>query len=882
MSSIKFQTIIISILLLSLVFSSANATRPPDAPTDRTWSDPRDSHAAIRPDDMHRLPRRDLDNYIGQLERTCMFLDSMQEHNAEDRNFGGLHEGESNALWRIVETDNTQESIRVWCEYAAYFNDPDRFRQNVDDAWTYCDSFPAWEESAPGEMYGLHNSGWGLIAEIGFRATYQDTSRRWYGINCANHLVEHTPDIEVDMEDNLMPLVAGWAAGTLYQYGMLEDNEEYRDAAINIGEQVKAWIDSDLNRLHANEVWALSGGTAMWGVLKSVGQVDSAGTADWAIEALEQMDVFAGRGNWNNSWNIWYSHAWLEAYRLVGDDAYRENVITIVDSLVAQDGDHDGGISATGGNPDDADESWVSAYTAWMGLRQLFDVLPEVDASVVQVVAPLSHRPYPVGSPMEFTFQLVNAGSAEEVDVPLQLSGMFEYDTVVTISGWQPNNVTLSAWTPQEAGDFTLTVFTEHRDDFDRSDDTIFVDYEIRDTRRTRFYSRSFGGQDRGYPGCRFDLYSLEFDQDDLFASFRVEQGDRDIGVNLMLGSYKVAFIPDFPFAPELIDSFVNVDRDQNVEGNFYHPEILLVDRNVDSSYVKYYEEPLSALGYRHYRWSSPDLGAIPEEHPGMEGFNTIIYFTGDRSEETIREADRQYLASVEDKNLFITGQNILDEFAEDDFLRDVLHCERLSNDLRAGRLESVQGDEVFHGMSMLLIGNNGANNQDSPAGIRAVGNGIDCITYVNHPDTAAAVRWTNESGSKGIFFAFGFEGISGQVGNSSAQVMRAILEWFGTPTDVTPEIELLPDAVSLSAFPNPFNSSITINFVSPAVGAWDATVYDLTGRQVSTLRGNRGESVDWNGVSHNGLSLPSGMYYVMFEQDGVKLNDGLKVILLR
>ncbi len=879
-----FITLLLTIILFLSVANLSYATQPPTRPTNQSWSDPLDSHAAIRPDDIHRVPRRDLANYIGQLERTCQFLDRMQEHDPESQDFGGLHEGESVALWAIVESDNTQESIRVWCEYAAYFDDPDRFRDNVDDAWTYLESFPAWDEGADGEMYGLHNSGWGLIAEMGFRTTYQDTSRRFYGINCADHLVEHTPDIIVDMEDQLMPLVAGFAAGTLYEYGVFEDNEEYRNAAIEIGEQVKAWIDADLNHLHNGEVWALSGGTAMWGVLKSVGQADSAETADWAIEVLEEMDVFAGRGNWNNSWNIWYSHAWLEAYRLTGDEDYRANVITIVDSLVAQDGDHDGGISATGGNPDDRDESWVSAYTAWMGLRQLFDVLPDVNASVVQLVTPSSDRPYPVGEPLEFTFQIVNEGSMEEVDIPVKLRGMFEYDTLVTVQGWQPVEVTLPAWTPEGRGEFTLTIFTDYEDDFDRSDDTLSVAFDIRPVAIVSLEASPVDHSYRYDPGCRFDFYNLEIDPEELFFSFEVDSGEVSDSITIMQGFYNVALIPNFPFAPHAIDSFEVQDREEEcvAAGWFKFPSVLIVDRNIDSSYVHYYEEALSDLGFLYRRWSSFDMGAIPTDHPGMERFNTIIYFTGDGTEETILEADRQYLAEIEDKNLFITGQNIVDEFAEDEFLRDVLHCERLADDLRAGALDGVPGDALFDGISMLLIGNRGANNQDSPAGIRALAGAVECALYRNHPDTAAAVRWENESGGKGVFFAFGFEGISGQGSNSRSEVMAAILNWFGTPQGVNPSTELLPVSMEMSAYPNPFNSTITIRFVSHTTKAWNATIYDITGRRVNALTGILGNSAIWNGTSSNGSPLSSGMYYVMFEQEGAKIDKGLKVILLR
>ena len=88
----------------------------------------------------------------------------MQEHDRQANDYGGLHEGEGRDLWAIVETDNTQEAIRVWCEYALHFDDVELFSENIEAAWVYTDSFPAWEESEPGEMYGLHNCGWGLIA----------------------------------------------------------------------------------------------------------------------------------------------------------------------------------------------------------------------------------------------------------------------------------------------------------------------------------------------------------------------------------------------------------------------------------------------------------------------------------------------------------------------------------------------------------------------------------------------------------------------------------------------------------------------------------------------------------------------------------------------
>ena len=94
---------------------------------------------------------------------------------------------------------------------------------------------------------------------MAYRNTYGD-DRRDYGLTCADYLVENTPPIEVNMEDRLMPLVAGWVAGTLFEYGIFEDNQTYRDEAIRIAGEVKDWIDEDASRLNSNEIWALCGG----------------------------------------------------------------------------------------------------------------------------------------------------------------------------------------------------------------------------------------------------------------------------------------------------------------------------------------------------------------------------------------------------------------------------------------------------------------------------------------------------------------------------------------------------------------------------------------------------------------------------------------------
>jgi hypothetical protein len=61
-----------------------------------------------------------------------------------------------------------------------------------------------------------------------------------------------------------------------------------------------------------------------------------------------------------------------------------------------------------------------------------------------------------------------------------------------------------------------------------------------------------------------------------------------------------------------------------------------------------------------------------------------------------------------------------------------------------------------------------------------------------------------------------------------------ALVEWG--PNDVLPEADPLPTDLSISAFPNPFNSSTTISFSVPQPGFCSISVLDINGREVERL----------------------------------------------
>jgi len=803
------------------------------------------------------FPQRDLGNYIGQLQLTAAFLDSMQEHDPESVNFGGLHEGEGQQLWLLVESDNTQEAIRVWCEYARFFDDPQTYRQNIDDAWTYLSRFPAWEESHPDSMYAMHNSGWGLVAEMGFRALYDD-SQRDYGLSCAQHLIDHVPRILPNNADPLMPLVAGWSAGTLYLYGLLEDNQGFQDRALVIASQVKDWIDTNPERLNNNERWALCGGTAMWGVLKSLGHADSAATAQWARERLQRMDILAGVGWWNNSWNIWYAHAWLAAYDLIGDAQCRANAVFIVDSLLVQDHDGDGGIPATIGEGSDLDQSWVSAYTAWMGLINLFELVPQVDVRLLSLLAPSLTRPYPVGTPLTLAFRLVNQGLRENVSGSINIGDPVVQRQDIQLSGWQPQDVIFdNRWTPQQTGNFTVTTLVETENDGDPSNDTLSFELCILPVGLVDFQIHN---ADNSPIGGSFYFYNLDLNPDTVFAEVRVEAETGAAQADLMVGSYRVLIVPDFPYAQRTIDRFQLTEGGQEVHLVFHHPVVLLVDNDNDSTRAKYFTRSLESLGYSYFRWNRRQRGAIDAE---AQGFETVIYYTGNRRTETIPAEDRAELAACSENvvNLFITGQSIATDLKEDDFLSEVCHVRQISDLVTQGMVVGIPGDEVLDNRYMLLVGSAGANNQSRKSGVTAAEGGIVCALYEERGDTAAAVRWEEESGAKGMFFAFGFEGISGIQSDSRDDIMQAIMSWMGTTQEVQQDLCLPIATPLLDAWPNPSNSGVRFSLPILANGQGQVVLFDILGRQVVQVEALGSGQTWWNGFNAAGQPVASGVY---------------------
>jgi hypothetical protein len=170
--------------------------------------------------------------------------------------------------------------------------------------------------------------------------------------------------------------VYSWAIGNLYSAGIHNANLEWIAAAVAKGEVVKGWVEAEPTVL-ANETWAMSGGATMWGILGSYFRAHPDETTPWLLTYKDYMDIFSTPGQFTNAWNGWYALG----HRSVGEalaDAYHLGIhVTLTDTLIAEDGDGDGGIPARPEDNDNMDQTWVTNYLAFMGLDPL---LPSAQA----------------------------------------------------------------------------------------------------------------------------------------------------------------------------------------------------------------------------------------------------------------------------------------------------------------------------------------------------------------------------------------------------------------------------------------------------------------------------------------------------------------------
>jgi hypothetical protein len=113
-------------------------------------------------------------------------------------------------------------------------------------------------------------------------------------------------------------------------------------------------------------------------------------------------------------------------------------------------------------------------------------------------------------------------------------------------------------------------------------------------------------------------------------------------------------------------------------------------------------------------------------------------------------------------------------------------------------------------------------------------------------------------------------------------EYFRRMMEFFEISVSIPQQNQaIVPDKLTLSAYPNPFNSQTRLSLSAPVAGPGQIDIYDITGRLINKLNvPSNNASITWDGKNSNGQPVSSGIYFAKTSLDGRERH--LKLTLLK
>ncbi len=269
----------------------------------------------------------------------------------------------------------------------------------------------------------------------------------------------------------------------------------------------------------------------------------------------------------------------------------------------------------------------------------------------------------------------------------------------------------------------------------------------------------------------------------------------------------------------------------------------------------------------------SIDLSALPDT-------GIVLWLSGDDLVSGLGDDDISTLSAhiSGGGRLIMSGKNILSGLEGSDFAREILGVDFAGRSRI--RMASVLSAPFYNDRTYLLTGSGGAANQDSMTVLEVRTNATPVLRFGPVGNNIAGV--VGPINGRTLVLGFGIEAVADNspIGNESRQeFLDRILSWGGiaSPVDDDQIPAWQPEDFALhAAYPNPFNSSVRLNF---SIGnSQDARllIYDVLGREVlSTPLSNQSTSYDWQ------PSMASGVYFAILKS-GSQVTTPQKLLLLR
>jgi len=844
-------------------------------------------------------------SYPHELVELAEFWRIWQLVDVDSIEHGGIIEAESGDLREVIQTDNTQEVVWNWAFYTARSGDS-TYLENIDSAWVYLGNFPAYLEEISdlggghtSYYYRVWNSALGLLMTMGLRDNLGDY-HHGYADSCVdvlmnNRLSMDTPWPEID---GLHALVNSFAAGCLYKYGMEYTCLEYCDTAVSIACAVQEWIDEDTAARMDYVDWAMSSGTILWGMVNSRFAAFPDSLDAWlSTYGVYIPDRFPAPDDydpliWDNSWNIWLANGFRAVWHATGDSSYYIEYREILDELLAQDRDGDGGIPASAAGPDYEDMTWISAYLLLYAMDWVIDSLPELDVGALN---PTVYMPKGFATMDDTVYVVAQAaafgdGAAGDVDFSVYFDWGVLLDTTANLGWGEVCPADTFAITPGAEGTHVIEVHT-YLADTEPWNDTARVEFEATAVRNVH-----------GIVSGRDDFSPIEAELSfSLILGDSITPFDNAIAdttgyyeLDLPCLSFKIEIDPEFPYWREILDSvWIDPFIDNQLDIQLDRADLVIVDDDTGATYEDYYLFAFDTIGATYRLWDRDSIGSVPPEVGGEMRRHTVLWFTGDDSTNTLDSADIAALQYIVDNGgyVILTGQGLCEDLAGNPAFDSLVHCTWLGGD-GLPVLYGVPGDEVSDSFGIVVtFGGGSAANQTHRDRLEPIFPAVGWLMYSD--SSFGAIRYEDPiSGGKIVFLGFGIEGVVYPGANPSytdrVELLESILKWFD-PTYEIAEIKL-PSALKLRAYPNPFNSTVKIRVSGLGFRVSGIEIYDIGGRRIAPVTElvevPGGEKLPSTG-SGSGIrefiwrpdrAIPSGVYLVKT----IGCDDYLKLIFIR
>jgi len=302
-----------------------------------------------------------------------------------------------------------------------------------------------------------------------------------------------------------------------------------------------------------------------------------------------------------------------------------------------------------------------------------------------------------------------------------------------------------------------------------------------------------------------------------------------------------------------------------------------------------YIKQHGSAFHTQGYPFDTATNEAVMEGDINLDNYEVVDWILGEEGTATnsFTGSEQGLVESYLENGgfLFVSGSEIGYDLSsqgstsDNQFFQNYLKASYIS-DAAGGHQGTYNGygvaNSLFNGISNISFdnGTHGTYDVDWPDGIKPV-NGAEICVLFNDVDYdtrgGMGVSYTGTFGNSSenggvIYLSVGFETIYPQ--SKRDQLLDRILNFYETELSIVNKPQVtIPEALSIHAmYPNPTNSSITLEFLSDLnKKTARIAIIDILGRKVKTvdipLMGEYKNTWVWDGLDDFKRELPTGIY---------------------